>query len=100
MTVTNTIMGRTARGRARPGPPAAHMRTRPHTSHEDNSSDEPLAKGLGWFSIGLGLSQVLAPRGFSRFIGVQDGTRNCAIVRLVGLRELACGVGLLSGRRP
>jgi uncharacterized membrane protein len=59
-----------------------------------------LAKGLGWFSIGLGLSQVLAPRGFARFIGVQDDTKNCTLLRLVGLRELACGAGILSSRRP
>ena len=74
-----------------------HART-----HEtrDNPPDERLAKGLGWFSIGLGLTQVLAPRGFARSIGVEDDGGNCAVVRLVGLRELACGIGILSRRRP
>jgi uncharacterized membrane protein len=100
MTVTSAITGRGAGGRTMPGPLAAHVRARPHPRHEDNLSDERLAKGLGWFSIGLGLSQVLAPRGLARLIGVRDDTRNCAVLRLVGLRELACGAGLLSGRRP
>ena len=100
MTVTNTITGRAANGRTRPGPLAAHVQPRPHPQNPDNASERRLAQGLGWFSIGLGLSQVLAPRGFARFIGVRDDTENCALLRLVGLRELACGVGILSHRRP
>jgi uncharacterized membrane protein len=100
MTVTNTIMGRASDGRTGNGPLAAHLRSRPHSRDEDNPPDERLAKGLGWFSIGLGLAQVLAPRGFARTIGVADDGGHCALVRLVGLRELACGIGILSRRRP
>jgi uncharacterized membrane protein len=100
MTITGTITGQRADGRPKPGPLAGHLRARPHSRAEIPPSDEWLAKGLGWFSIGLGLSQVLAPRGFARFIGVQDDSRNCAVLRLVGLRELACGAGILSSRRP
>ena len=100
MTITNAIAGRSTDDRSSPGPLAAHVRARPHPRDEEDPTEERLAKELGWFSIGLGLSQVLAPRGFARFIGVRDDTRNCALLRLIGLRELSCGVGLLSGLRP
>jgi hypothetical protein len=69
-------------------------------SDREGGRDERRAGGLGWFSIGLGLARVLAPRGFARFLGVEDDPKNCTLLRLVGLRELACGVGLLTGRRP
>lgn len=58
---------------------------------------EQLAKVLGWFSIGLGLAQLLAPRGVSRAIGVQDSPK---LMRTLGAREIASGVGILSQRRP
>ncbi len=61
------------------------------------SNRDQLARGLGWFSIGLGLSEVLAPRSIERFLG----TRNHAILtRLMGLREIASGIGILAGRQP
>ncbi|MFP2923965.1 hypothetical protein ACLESO_01865 [Pyxidicoccus sp. 3LG] len=58
-----------------------------------------LARGLGWFSIGLGLTELLAPRALARFLGVKQGTR---LLRAYGLREIAAGVGilLLSPSRP
>jgi uncharacterized membrane protein len=57
----------------------------------------PLDQALGWFSIGLGLMETLAPRSVGRLIGVGD---HSALVRLCGLREIASGVGLLSERAP
>lgn len=100
MTMSNAITGRAAAGRSEPAPLAAHVRPRPHPREEADHSQRGLAQGLGWFSVGLGLAQVLAPREFARFIGVRDDARNCTLLRLVGLRELACGAGLFSGRRP
>lgn len=58
---------------------------------------EALARGLGWFSIGLGLAQLLAPRGMSRAIGVGD---QAMLMRVIGLREIGTGVALLSQREP
>lgn len=58
------------------------------------------AHGLGWFSIGLGLAQVLAPRALGRAIGVGDGVRHRSTLLAVGFRELAAGAGILSRRRP
>lgn len=60
---------------------------------------EKLARGLGWFSIGLGLAEVLAPRGIAKISGVSK--KNTGLIRLLGLREIAHGVGIFSqGRRP
>jgi len=62
---------------------------------------EQRAVGLGWFSIGLGLADLLAPRQVARLIGAdeEDATTR-AVLMGVGVRELACGIGLLSKSRP
>ena len=60
---------------------------------------ERLARGLGWFSLGLGLAEVLAPGGIAKISGVSK--KNTGLIRLLGLREIAHGVGIFSqGRRP
>lgn len=56
-----------------------------------------LAQGLGWFSIGLGLAELLAPRQISRPLGVREGT---SLVRAYGLREIATGIGILTRPDP
>lgn len=61
------------------------------------SREEEWARGLGWFSIGLGLASLLAPRGIGKAIGV--GERS-GLIRLIGLRELASGVGILTQQKP
>jgi uncharacterized membrane protein len=52
-----------------------------------------LGSMLGWVSIALGATQVLAPRAFARATGLP---RIDWLYRAIGLRELACGVGLLA----
>jgi uncharacterized membrane protein len=64
------------------------------------NSEARLAKGLGWFSIGLGLSQIIAPRALINFIGVKNNAKNVSVMRLFGVRELATGVGILSWPKP
>src|SRR4051794_13844638 len=66
-----------------------------------NRNDDPerLARGLGWFSIGLGLAQIAAPREMAHLIGVPGDNENQSLMRAVGLRELASGVGILSRDR-
>lgn len=56
-----------------------------------------LARGLGWFSIGLGVAQLLAPREMSRAIGVGD---HAALMRLLGMREIGTGLALLRQQEP
>jgi uncharacterized membrane protein len=65
-----------------------------------SSDGERLARALGLFSVGLGLTQVLAPHGMARAIGIDDDDDNRKTMRALGLRELATGVGLLTQRRP
>ena len=56
-----------------------------------------LNRSLGWFSIGLGITQLLAPKALGRAIGVGDQS---TIMRMCGMREIVSGVGLLSGAAP
>jgi uncharacterized membrane protein len=58
---------------------------------------ERVAHGLGWFSIGLGLLELLAPRQLSKIIGAPPRT---GLMRLLGLREIASGVGILTQAQP
>jgi uncharacterized membrane protein len=61
-------------------------------------NERQLATGLGWFSIGLGLMQLAAPRSLSRMIGTRG--KYSGLLRLLGAREIASGIGILSQRRP
>jgi hypothetical protein len=65
-------------------------RSRRHSAHN-------LAQRLGWFSIGLGLIEIAAPRRVSRFLGFRGGE---SLIAFFGLREVATGVAILSSRNP
>ncbi len=62
--------------------------------------DERIANGLGWFSIGLGLAQILSPGGVARLIGVSDDAKSRSLMRALGIREIATGIGILARSRP
>ena len=55
------------------------------------------ARALGWFSIGLGLAEVLLPRAVARMAGAPNLP---LVTRMHGLREIGVGVGLLMSRDP
>lgn len=55
-----------------------------------------LARGLGWFSIGLGVVEIFAAGAVARFFG----SRREDVVRAFGVREVATGVGLLATNSP
>ena len=59
-----------------------------------------LTKGLGWFSIGLGLAEVIAPGALGRMIGIRSRSKTRTTMRLYGLREIGAGVGILTRPRP
>ena len=62
---------------------------------------EKLANFLGFFSIGLGLAEALAPQAMARLIGVKHpDERTRAMMRLMGLREIGHGVAILSNQFP
>ena len=70
--------------RARPGLPS--------------SSAKRLAKGLGWFSIGLGLAELLAPRAIANISGVSN--KHTGLIRLYGLREIGAGITIFAQKHP
>src|SRR5215813_8833495 len=61
-------------------------------------NEEKIARGLGWFSLGLGLAGIVAPRRLAKLIGLR-GDHN-VLFRVLGAREITSGVGILAGRRP
>jgi len=63
-----------------------------------SSSGKKLARGLGWFSIGLGLAELLAPRAIASISGVSKS--RTGLIRLYGLREIAAGVMIFSQENP
>ncbi|PTM95364.1 hypothetical protein [Mycoplana dimorpha] len=56
-------------------------------------SSDRLAHNLGWFSIGLGLFEILAAEKITGAFGVRG---NEVLVRVFGVREIASGVMTLS----
>ena len=60
---------------------------------------ETLARGLGWFSIALGLTEVFATEPFTETLGLRGKE---SLVRAFGAREIAAGIGILatSGTSP
>lgn len=82
--------------------PVEHYQPSPHAydtyyRFPDPERTERLARALGWISIGLGLAQLLTPRGVSRAVGVQERP---GMMRTLGVREIASGVGILTQRQP
>jgi len=78
---------------ARPERHAVGQRRRPRLRMQES----PLARGLGWLSVGLGAAALLAPRRTAQTVGLPD---HGVTVALVGTRELLTGVGLLSPTNP
>lgn len=63
---------------------------------DEFQDDSGLARGLGWFSIGLGLAEVAAPRLISRLIGIREHDETDAVLRATGSRKIANGVAILA----
>jgi uncharacterized membrane protein len=62
-----------------------------------NVNQEKLADCLGWFSIGLGVAELLAPRSVGNAAGIRNHDN---LLRVAGARELMSGIGILSNQRP
>ncbi len=58
---------------------------------------ESLARFLGWFSLGLGAAELMAPERLTKALGMK-GRED--LVRLYGVREIGTGLGILSRRHP
>ena len=56
-----------------------------------------ISRGLGWFSIGLGAAELIAPRFLGRLVGMR---RKTGVIQAYGTREVATGIGILASRDP
>ncbi len=56
-----------------------------------------IAWGLGWFSIGLGLFELAAPRQLGTSLGLE---RHARLLQAYGIREILAGLGILAAERP
>jgi uncharacterized membrane protein len=60
-----------------------------------SGGDVTLSRALGWFSIGLGLTELGAPKAVARLIGVPDRREHRKALTTLGVRELVTGAGIL-----
>ena len=70
-----------------------HVQSRGPTGRGAHSGYEGLARGLGWFSIGLGLAELILPDRLCRSLGLEGHE---TLVRAYGARELMAGVAILA----
>ncbi|HJQ09628.1 MAG TPA: SRPBCC family protein [Gemmatimonadaceae bacterium] len=70
-----------------------------HYSETQETEKDPVTQALGWFSIGLGAAELLAPGLVARVIGV-DENENKTLLRAYGVRELIAGVAIVSRPKP
>lgn len=63
-----------------------------------NTFSQNLALGLAWFSIGLGIAQLVAPRRVAKSIGIKK-SKSTTLMRVLGAREITSGVGILTQRK-
>ena len=64
---------------------------------EDKGS---VTRALGWFSVALGTAQLAAPGLMCRLVGADRRGRAPRVMRAMGARELAQGLGILARPRP
>ncbi|GJD91291.1 MULTISPECIES: cyclase dehydrase [Methylobacterium] len=55
------------------------------------------ARGLGWFSLGLGVTELAFGDAIARWLGMP---RSGPLIRAYGLREIAQGAGILGAQDP
>lgn len=53
-------------------------------------------QALGMVSVGIGLTELLAPRFVEQLLGLDDRQRYRGILQVLGIRELMHGVGILT----
>ena len=91
-----TALGQKARPRQEVTAPYQRL-----ADEDRGTGGESLSDFLGYFSIGLGLAELLAPTAIARLIGVKHpNDRNRTLLRLMGLREIGAGVAILSNQQP
>src|SRR3954453_5656697 len=70
-----------------------------YESHKRAAVDRKAGTCLGWASIAVGLTEILAPKQLEKTMGVGNG-QTTGILRVLGVREIMHGIDLLSHRDP
>lgn len=84
------------RGRASAPTPLPNYLTSDPRRRPDPAT-RALAEGLGWFSIGLGLTELAYGGAIARWLGMP---RAAPVIHAYGVRELLQGAGILGSRDP
>jgi hypothetical protein len=58
--------------------------------------DTEFARGLGWASIGIGLTEALAPKQVNDLLGLDDTPDRRGTLRVLGVREICHGIAILT----
>jgi hypothetical protein len=64
------------------------------------STDLQGAQCIGWTSLAIGLSELLAPRQVQNLLGLEDSAEQRGILRVLGLREIGHGLSILTEDDP
>ena len=70
-----------------------------YESHRRAAVDQQAAQCLGWTSIAIGLTEILAPRQLEKTMGVGNG-QTTGILRVLGVREIVHGIDILAHKDP
>src|SRR5918997_432778 len=70
-----------------------------YESHRRAAVDQKAAQCLGWASIAIGLTEILAPKQLEKTMGVGNG-QVTGILRVLGVREIMHGVDILAHDDP
>lgn len=62
----------------------------------DGALGRGLARALGFFSIGLGTAELVAPGAMGRLAGFDSRRPRTGLLRAFGLREIGSGIGILA----
>jgi hypothetical protein len=65
----------------------------------DSSQAVEGARALGWASIGIGLTEFAAPQVVESMLGIEHRPEQQGILRVLGIRELLHGAGILAEQR-
>jgi uncharacterized membrane protein len=63
-----------------------------------SNSTKALSQFLGWFSIGLGVAELIAPRRVEKCVGAPGNYK--ILTPMLGVREITAGLGILTQERP
>jgi uncharacterized membrane protein len=79
--------------------PVSAFRSEPSSEGPPGATN--LSRGLGWFSIALGVTELAAPRVLAKAIGIDPRGGTARMLRAMGAREIAAGLAvLLRPERP